>query len=212
MDLQSASMQGFSKKMAALFLLGIIFFVVRNSWGMNTEALTPLLAKMTTADYTIARYVSLVAAAGWAVLYIAFHVFVLAYVLHLFTAIPFRKLVPLQLLVAGVLIMEKLLIFIVFVSFGQAASLSFLSLGPIAYQIIPNMFFIYFFNQLSITTIVIIGLQYQFIRAYFGELNRKKVIAYLIGLHVLLAILTATISVLPLHKIIGVLVVGGMIG
>ena len=78
--------------------MGIVLFLARELWGMNTEAITPLVSTMSTADYTLARYASLIGILIWALIYMSFHFFGFAYILNLVTNIPFKKLLPLQLL------------------------------------------------------------------------------------------------------------------
>ncbi len=101
-QLQTSEIRGFKKRVLVSYF-GVVLFAIREIWGMSTESITALLATMTTTDYTIARYVSLVGALAWALIYMAFHFFGFAYILSLLTAIPFKKLLPLQLLVTGML-------------------------------------------------------------------------------------------------------------
>ena len=113
-QLQTGTMRHFNRRLYLVFLAGIIVFVLREAWGMGTETLTSLMSTMSTTDYIIARYASLAGTLLWSILYIAFHVFGIAWILSILTKIPYRQLVPLQVLIAGVLLMEKAIIFIVF--------------------------------------------------------------------------------------------------
>ena len=79
--------------------------------------------------------------------------------------------------------MEKALIFLVFVSKGATANYSFLSFGPLAATYLESKYLILFLNQLTITTALIIALQFSFIRVFMGESKRKPLLWSLIGIH-----------------------------
>lgn len=209
-NLQNSSVRGFRKRVVFVFLIGVLLFGFRNLWGMNTESLTPLLTTMTTGDYTLARFASLFGSIIWAVIYISFHLFGFAYILSLITGIPFKKLLPMQLLLTGLLLIEKGLVFLVFAMKGVSASYSFLSFGPLAATFLELPFLILFLNQLTITTILIIGYQYRFIQKYGEVVQRKSLLWVLIGTHILMAIITASIELLPAESLFNAITGGGV--
>lgn len=208
-DLQTSEMRQFNKRLGILFILGIILFALRSLWGMNTESLTALLTTMSTSDYIIARYASLAGTIIWAVLYIAFHIFGVAYILSLLTKIPYTKLVPLQLLATGLLLLEKTILFTVFAIKGSTVSLSFLSFGPLAVTIMDNWYLILFMNQLTIFSALIITLQYRFLRGFIVDGKRKERLWMLIGLHVLMALITAAVAFIPFDALLNSIFGGG---
>lgn len=201
-QLQTASMRGFKNRIILVFFSGLLLFGIRECWGMGTESLTPVLATMTTADYTLARYASLVGSIFWAIIYISFHFFGFAYILNLVTKIPFRKLLPLQLLVTGLLLMEKGLVFLVFAMIGATANVSFLSFGPLAATYLETKYLILFLNQLTITTALIIALQYTFILSYTQFTKKKRLLWTLIGIHIAMALITAAIGFVPVESLL----------
>ena len=210
-QLHSSSMRGFNKRVLFVFIIGVLLFSIRDIWGMNTEAITPLLATMTTADYTIARIASLVGAIVWSLLYMSFHFYGIAYILSLLTAIPFKRLLPLQLLMTGLLLLEKGLVFFFFLLRGETTSFSFLSFGPLAATFLDNGYMIFFFNQLTVTTALIIALQFRFIRSFTELTERKGLLWLLIGIHIALALMTAAIGFIPMEKLLNLLFIGGAI-
>lgn len=197
-QLQSETMRGFKKRVLFVFLAGVILFAIRSWWGLNTEALTPLLTTMTTMDYTLARYAALLGSVLWALIYLSFHIFGVSYILSFVTYIPFKKLLPLQLLVATLLLIEKGLVFFVFAVKGAAVNVSFLSMGPLASSFLETPFWIFFLNQLSLTTIIILSFQYRFSRSFILEPeNRKRLLFSLIGIHLIMALLVAAVGFIP---------------
>jgi hypothetical protein len=209
-QLESSSIRGFKKRIFFVAFFGVLLFTTRDIWGMNTEAITALLSTMTTTDYTIARYVSVVGAFMWALIYMAFHFFGFAYILSLLTAIPFKKLLPLQLLVTGILLLEKAVILLVFTMKGTTTSMSFLSFGPLAMTFLDSWYIILFLNQLTVATALIIALQSRFIRTYTGATERKGFIWILIGLHVAMALIVAAVGFIPLESLFHSFVEGGV--
>lgn len=195
--LQTASMRGFKSRIILVFLTGLLLFGVRSWWGMGTESLTPLLTTMTTTDFTIARYASLFGSLCWSIIYISFHFLGFAYILYIVTDIPFKKFLPLQLLMTGILLMEKALVFFIFAVKGVTANVSFLSFGPLAATYLDTNYLILFLNQLTITTALIIALQYRFILSYRQFAQKKRLLWILIGIHITMALITAAIGFVP---------------
>lgn len=208
-DLQTSTIRGFRKRIIFVFLAGLLLFGARSWWGMGTESLTPLVATMTTADFTLARFASFIGSLIWSIIYISFHFFGFAYIVHLLTKISYKKLLPLQLLVTSLLLMEKALVFLVFVSKGATANYSFLSFGPVAATYLESKYLILFLNQLTITTALIIALQLSFIRVFMGESKRKPLLWSLIGIHIVIALLTAAVGFIPLETLFDLIFDGG---
>ncbi|QUW21190.1 hypothetical protein JSQ81_15445 [Sporosarcina sp. Marseille-Q4063] len=208
-DLQTSTIRGFRKRIVFVFLAGLLLFGARSWWGMGTEALTPLVATTTTADFTLARFASFIGSLAWSIIYISFHFFGFAYIIHLLIKIPYKKLLPLQLLVTSLLLVEKALIFLVFATKGGAANYSFLSFGPLAATYLESKYMILFLNQLTLTTAVIIALQYSFIRAFTDESKRKSLLWTLIGIHLVLALLTASVGFIPIETLFDLIFDGG---
>ncbi|MCM3636509.1 hypothetical protein M3152_02165 [Sporosarcina luteola] len=205
-QLQTGTMRHFNRRLLLVFLAGIALFALREIWGMGTEALTSV---MTTTDYIIARYASLAGTILWSILYITFHIFGVALILSALTKIPYRQLVPLQVIIAGVLLMEKAIIFIVFAMKGATVSLSFLSFGPLAVTVMDNWYLILFMNQLTVTSALIITLQYRYIRGFIADGRWKEHLWILIGLHVAMALITAVVAYIPFDSILNSLFGGG---
>lgn len=208
-QLQAGTMRNFNRRLLIVFIAGIALFTLREIWGMGTEALTSLMTTMTTTDYIIARYASLAGTVLWSILYIAFHTFGVALILSTLTKIPYRQLVPLQVLMTGLLLMEKAVLFIVFAIKGATVSLSFLSFGPLAVTVMENWYLILFMNQLTITSALIITLQYRYIRGFLVDGRWKEHLWILIGLHVAMALITAAVAYIPFDSILNSIFGGG---
>ncbi len=207
-ELEKSTMRGYWQRVVAVFLAALLLFSLRSFWGVNTENMTSLLT-MSTADYTLTRYASLFGSMIWSVIYVAFHLFGVAYAISFLIGIPFRKLLPMQLLMTVILLIEKLLVFLVFYMTGTATNVSFLSFGPLAATFLELPFFIFFLNQLTVTTAIIIGYQFHFIHVYGGISRKYRLLFTLIGIHLFMAIFTASISLLPIEDIFHTIFGGG---
>ncbi|WP_381426386.1 hypothetical protein [Sporosarcina thermotolerans] len=208
-NLQTGKMRNFTRRLIIVLVTGIILFSLRNIWGMNTETLTSLMVSMTTTDYIIARFASLAGTIIWSLLYIGFHIFGVALILSWITKIPYSRLVPLQVLITGILLMEKAIIFMVFAIKGVTVNLSFLSFGPLAATVMESWYLILFLNQLTITSALIISLQFRFITGYLQHENRRAYLWMLVGLHTAMALITASVAFIPFNSMLNSVFGGG---
>lgn len=192
-------MRDFKGRVWFVVLCGVLLFALRDVWGMHTEGLTSLFAKGFGETYVIARIVSLIGAILWSLIYIAFYFFGISYILHKLTNVDLAKIAVLQLFVVSLLLMEKAFVFILYSLVGYTTDFSVLSFGPMAALFLSNKFFIYFFNELSLVTGLIVALQYQFLRIY-TDLSGRNLIIILIAIPVVLALLIAGFEILPIEK------------
>lgn len=192
-------MRDFKGRVWFVVLCGVLLFALRDVWGMHTEGLTSLFAKGFGETYVIARIVSLIGAILWSLFYIAFYFFGISYILHKLTNVDLAKIAVLQLFVVSLLLMEKAFVYILYSLVGYTTDFSVLSFGPMAALFLSNKFFIYFFNELSLVTGLIVALQYQFLRIY-TDLSGRNLIIILIAIPVVLALLVAGFEILPIEK------------
>ncbi|TQR21196.1 hypothetical protein [Psychrobacillus vulpis] len=197
-SLKEATMRGFEKRVVIVAFLGVLLFALRDIWGMHTEALTSIFVNGFEDTYTVARITSLIGAVIASILYMAFHFFGIAFLLHKIINVELSKVAVLQLFVVALLLMEKALIFFMYAIVGYATDFSILSFGPLAATYLNNEFIIYFFNQLTIVTGLIIAIQFQFLRT-FTTMSTGKLLSLLIAIQIILALITAGMYVLPLE-------------
>lgn len=197
-SLKDATMRSFKGRVWMVALLGVLLFALRDIWGMHTEGLTTLFAKGFGETYIIARIVSLIGAILWSLVYMAFYFFLISYVLHKLTDVELSKVAVLQLFVVGLLLLEKALVFVLYAIVGYTTDFSVLSFGPMAEVFLDNKFFVYFFNELSLITGLIVAIQFQFLRNY-TELSTRNLIIILIAIPIVLALLVAGFEMLPIE-------------
>ncbi|MUV05890.1 hypothetical protein GOP80_01640 [Planococcaceae bacterium Storch 2/2-2] len=208
-QLPEAEMRKFKSRMFFVFFLAVVLFTVRSFWGYGTESFTSLLVTDGEQFFALARLLDLIAAGVWGIIYVAFHLFAVAFLFAAFTEVPARHFVPLQLLVVGLFLMEKALVFGLSAMQGAWAPVSFLSLGPIAMTYIDNDFLVYFFNQLTVTVVLVISIQYRFLKTMDPEQSKGKLLGALIGLHIAAALIVAGIQIVPFNELFDTIVGGG---
>lgn len=198
-NLGSSNMRDFKKRAWMVGFFGLLLFVVQELWGMNTQHITSVYSLGGKDSFAIARLVSLAGIIIWAVLYLSFHFFGIAFLLNKITGIELSKLAVLQLYVVGILLLEKALLFFIFMMLGMTTPVSLFSFGPLAATVFDHPFLVFFFNQLSIFTALIIALQVRFIRS-FTDMNPRMILIIIIAIHIVMALITATVGILPLEE------------
>ncbi|MFF5993833.1 amino acid transporter [Lysinibacillus sp. KU-BSD001] len=191
--------RGYKKALWLLFFTTLLFFAIRNLWGMHTESLTALLANGLDDRYMFARLISLGGAVLWAIAFFIFHYYVLTYVLHLLTDLPFKWIQKVQLYVMTFIVLEKAITFLVFAIVGFTTPFTFFSLAPITAYFYQDEYVLYFLNQLTVATVVTIIIQYTFLSQWEEE-SKKILLAKLIFVQIGLALLVGAISILPILK------------
>lgn len=191
-----------------VFAISFLLFGFRNVYGFGSHTVMHILAQEGEAMYQIARLTSLIGSLVYSGLYVAFIIFGISFIFAAFTEIPYRAFLPLQLIVASLYIADKALLTLLFVMRDEVASLSIFSFGPLAHRWIDNEFIVYFLNQWSIFTILIVLLQYRFIKAI--EPNGKRAFVIVIGLHLFMTLIIAGLSLTPFDDLYRSIMGGGV--
>lgn len=196
---EDATMRGFQSRVWFVAIFGILLFALRDIWGLHTEELTALFVNGYEDTFTIARIISLIGTIFWSLLYMGFHFFVIAFILHKITQVELLKVAILQLFVVAFLLMEKAFNYFLYAVVGYATDYSVLSFGPLAATFIEQSYVNYFFNELSLITGLIIAIQFHFLRA-FTAMSTRNLFLLLLGIQVILALITAGFEVLPIES------------
>lgn len=207
-NIQNTEMRNVNKRIACIIAIGLLVFAISEIWGMNTDSLTPLLAAGMWDAYTLARWTSLAGTLLWAGFYLAFHLYGAAFLFSKILRMPWRAAIIMQTYVTALLVIEKGLVFVLFSVTGFTMPVSIFSFGPIAATFLDNHFLIYFFNQLTLFTSLIIAVQYRFIRS-FTKINPKLILFGLIMLHIFAALIVASFGLIPVDDMLSGFMEGG---
>ncbi|MEK3978722.1 hypothetical protein MKY37_06440 [Psychrobacillus sp. FSL K6-2836] len=196
---EDATMRGFQSRVWFVAIFGVLLYALRDIWGLHTEELTALFVNGYEDTFTIARITSLIGTIIWSLLYMGFHFFIIAFILHKITNVELSKVAVLQLFVVALLLMEKAFNFFLYAIVGYATDYSVLSFGPLAATFLEHSYFNHFFNELSLITALIIALQFHFLRA-FTTLSARNLFILLIIIQVILSLTSAGFEVLPIES------------
>ena len=194
---ENGKLKGYGKWVWRMFGFTLIYFIIRNLWGMNTNHLTYLYANGEVEQYSFARFISFIGSIVLGIVFFLFYYYVVPYIIFVFTQdIEFRWIQKVQLYVIPVIIVEKLITLFVFAMFGFATPFTFFSLAPMVSYIYYEDVLLYFLNQLTVATVVTIWIQYTFLAEW--EERKKALLVKLILIQFVFAILVACISILPI--------------
>lgn len=196
---QFEKIRGYKKALWTLFFTTLLFFAVRNIWGMHTEGLTALLVNGLDDRYMFARLISLGGAILWAIAFFVFHYFFIPFVLYLLTDLPFKWIQKVQLYVIAFILLEKVITLLVFVIAGFTTPFTFFSLAPMTAYFYQHDYLLYFLNQLTVATAITIFIQYAFLSQWEEE-SKKILLAKLIFVQIVFALIVGIISVLPIFR------------
>ncbi|HWK24389.1 MAG TPA: hypothetical protein VNS08_15280 [Ureibacillus sp.] len=190
--------KGYRSRFFILLGLTIVFFVLRAIWGMGTENLTYLYATNLEEEYITSRYLAVLGAIIKGLLFFAFHYYFITLCLSILTDYSFKAISKVQVFVIASILIEKAILFLVYAVAGYTTPISFLSLGPISTYLTDENFVVYFFNQLSIATIVTVLIQYMYLSKWEDE-SKGLLLAKIIAIQIFFALITAGISVIPIY-------------
>ena len=189
-------LQGYKKTVFFVLLLSVLLFVLRDFWGMYTERLTEMIGQGLIDRYIVARYISLIGAILLGVIYFLFYYYAVTYIISLITDIPFKRIQKVQIYVIPTLLLFNFLEFIIFSTIQFVPIFSPFSIAAIVAQFTPNLWVLYFFNQIACSTVITILIHYTFLAQWIDE-GRKSLLIKLIGVQIFLAATVATFSTLP---------------
>ena len=196
------AIQGYKKTVSWIFIWAIVLFAARDFWGMYTNELTVLAGQGQLQEYIAARYISLIGAIIFGMLFFVFHYFFITYMISIFTDLPFKWVKKIQVYVLFTLLAFKTIEFLLFLTIGFTPLFSVFSATAIVAQWTSNLWILFFVNQLSFVTFLTLIIQYTFLEHWDYE-HRKATLIKLIFIHLLFAAITATISILPIMDWIG---------
>lgn len=190
---------GYRKAFYTILLLTIILFVTRDIWGMYTSRLTELYALGEFDRYMFARYISIIGAVLFSLLYFFFHYYFITYVLSLLTDLPFKSIQKVQLYVIAVFLLEKTIEFGIFAIAKFTTLYSPFSTTAIFAQFISDQWLLFFINQFTVATFIAIALQYIFLSKWMEE-GYLALFIKILCLQIICGLIIAYLSTSPLFN------------
>lgn len=184
---------GIWKWLALLLLFTLILSGTSAYFGIGNEQLSKLIYDTSSSEFATIKGLFAIGQLLQAVLVTAILIFLPALILWIFTDSEYLKLVVIQLFVASIYLVEKIIIFPMELYFGLDHASSPFSLGILAQYITDYRFIFNFFGEISLFSVWSIILQYQYLKV-ISEKNPKQLLLLIISINLFLWLLAALFS------------------
>lgn len=199
---KAEKLQGFWKSGIIMLLAAILIYCWMAYLGMGSNLVSQGAIGLDPTVYNVHKLWYVAGRILFAAVFWGGTLFGVAALFHMVTEIPFRKLVIMQQLVFGLLLVERLIWIPLAVYAGLDWFSSPMSLGVIAGYLTSKSWIIYFFGAISIFKIAVMFLQVHFIRE-LSDMSKSGVWASVIFLHVFQWCLTALFAAMDTYMIGG---------
>lgn len=195
---QAEQLLGFWKRIAWLSLFSMLIWAFLAWKGLGMDPISTVAADLSFAEYETVKLFFLFGRAIYGILIALVILFFTPLIFWIFTDIPYRKLVTVQMNVLFVMFLERLT-WVFFVHYiGLDWYVSPLSFGIIASYITQIDWWIYFFGAFSVFQIWIMWFQSKAI-TNFSHIVKWKAWILIIGLHIFYWAIAATIAIYDLQ-------------
>ncbi|MDQ0221285.1 hypothetical protein ELQ35_17800 [Peribacillus cavernae] len=168
---QAEEVVRFGPKLLLLYLLSLVIFGISAYLGIGSESISKEVAGLNASEFESKRLLVFAGKLLSGILFPSIFLFMSSLLFWIFTDIEYRRIVIVQMFVFVVALFEKAVAipFLVLMDLDQDSNP--FSFGVISQHYISNDFFIHFFGAITIFQLVIICLQYYYLR-YLADTNR----------------------------------------
>lgn len=191
---------GIWKWTALLLLVSLILAGISAIFGVGNEQLSKLIYDTSSSEFATIKGLFAVGQVLQGLVVTAVFIFLPALVLWIFSDVEYRKLVVIQLYVASIYFLEKVISFPLQLYFGLDHASSPFSLGVMAQYITDYKFISNFFGEVSLFALWMIFLQYQYLKVV-SEKNPKQLLLVIISINLVLWLFAALFSYIKFEVI-----------
>jgi hypothetical protein len=184
---------GLWKRTSLILVLTLIISAFSSYLGIENEQLSKLIYETSSSEFESIKGLFAIGQVLQSIFVSAILIFLPALVFWVFTDIEYRKLIVIQLFVAGIFILEKIITLPLQFFFGLDLASSPFSLGIIAQYLTDYEIIINFLGEVSLFSIWAMILQYKYLRVITDKKNSILVILIL-SINLFLWIFTAIFS------------------
>lgn len=184
---------GIWKWLAWLLLFTLILSGTSAYFGIGHEQLSKLIYDTSSSEFATIKGLFALGQVLQSLLVTAVFVFLPALILWIFTDSEYFKLVVIQLFVASIYLLEKIIIFPMELYIGLDHASSPFSLGIMAQYITDYQFISNFLSEISLFSVWSVILQYQYLKV-ISEKNPKQLLLLIISINLFLWLLAALFS------------------
>lgn len=166
-------------KMLLLYVLSLIVFTVSAYFGVGTESYSKQITGMNPAEFEAGKSLVVVGNIIAGLMYPTIYLFLASLFFWLVGDIPYTKILIVQMVLLVLSLIEKVLLIPIFVMMDIGNDANPFSLGVISQYLMRNEYFIHFFSEVTIFQILIMALQYYYLKT-FTERSKSFVLIMII--------------------------------
>lgn len=181
---------GIWKKTALLLVVAFLLATISAYFGIGSEQLSKLIYEASTTQFSTIKALFAVGQVVQSIIVTAAIIFLPALIFWIFTDVEYRKLVVMQLFIASIFLIEKMIALPMELYWGLDHASSPFSLGVIAqyltnYELVSN-----FFGEISLFTLWAVILQFKYLRV-ITEKSVKHILILILSINLFMWIFAA---------------------
>ncbi|MGE7604876.1 hypothetical protein ACQKL5_20780 [Peribacillus sp. NPDC097675] len=153
-------------KLLLLYFLSILVFAVGGYFGIGSESFSKNITEMDAEEFETGKLLVLIGNMVAGIFYPTIYVFLSSLFFWVVADIPYIKTVIVQMILFSLHMLEKILLIPLFVLMDIGNDANPFSLGVVSQYFIRSDYFIHFFSEVTIFQILIISLQYYYLKIY----------------------------------------------
>lgn len=152
------------RKIVLLYVISILILGLYGFLGIGSESFSKELMKLSASEFEMGKMFVLAGNLVAGIVYPSVYLFLVSLFIWALTDIEYVKILIVQMIVFPLQLLEKVLVvpFFMFLHIDQDASP--FSLGVISQYLISNEYIIHFFSQVTLFQVLVIALQYFYLK------------------------------------------------
>lgn len=190
---KAEKLNGIWKWTVQLLLISLILSGISAYLGIGNESLSKLIYDTTSSEFQTIKGLFAIGQVVQSTVTTAILIFLPALIFWIFTDIEYYKLVVVQLFVAGIWLLEKIVFFPLQFYFGLDHASSPFSLGILAQYITDYQLLSHFFGEISLFSIWVMFIQYKYL-SVITEKSPRIILLLIVSIQLFFWIFTALFS------------------
>ncbi|MDF1508163.1 hypothetical protein PZE06_08195 [Robertmurraya sp. DFI.2.37] len=190
---KAEKLNGIWKWTVRLLLISLILSGISAYLGIGNESLSKLIYDTTSSEFQTIKGLFAIGQVVQSTVTTAILIFLPALIFWIFTDIEYYKLVVVQLFVAGIWLLEKIVFFPLQFYFGLDHASSPFSLGILAQYITDYQLLSHFFGEISLFSIWVMFIQYKYL-SVITEKSPRIILLLIVSIQLFFWIFTALFS------------------
>lgn len=188
-------------KLLLLYIMSLIVFTAGSYFGIGTDSYSKQITNMSPAEFEAGRLLVVVGNMIAGIMFPTLYLFLASLFFWMVGDISYIKTLIVQMILLVVALMEKVLLIPIFVMMDIGYDANPFSLGVISQYFLRNEYFIHFFSEVTIFQILIMAMQYYYLKT-FTERSKSFVLIMIILFYIATWFVKAFLAYLQVGVII----------